>query len=224
MLILAIDTATTDATVAVVRAERVLAEHCKPVTTHSEGLLSMVDECLQDAGVSLSTVDAVVCGEGPGSFTGLRIGMATAKGLCLAAGKPLLCVGSMQALALAAFQQGESGDVVTIMDARRSEVYCATWREGVAVVEPFVCLPDDVARQIDEQEVLLVGDGAVRYAPLVLQTMPRARLATDPDAHRIRAGYLALAAGPLLRAGRYADLGGAVPVYLRAPDIRSPKR
>lgn len=223
MLILAIDTATTVATTAVVHADQIICEHSRSVTTHSEGLLSMVDESLRDAGATLSDLDAIVCGEGPGSFTGLRIGMATAKGLCLAAGKPLLCVGSMHALALAAREQGERADVATILDARRSEVYCALWRAGVAVLEPVVCRPEDVVGRVGAGEVLLVGDGALRYAQVLLQTMQRARLATNPEAHRIRAGYLAIAARPLLRERRYADLGGAAPVYLRAPDIRPPK-
>ena len=101
-MILALDTTTPQAGVALYEKGAVLAVRRARVTTHSEDLLRLVDEVLQTAGVKLDQVEALACAAGPGSFTGLRIVMATVKGLCFALGKPLITVSSLQAMALRA--------------------------------------------------------------------------------------------------------------------------
>lgn len=103
--ILALDTATRRATVAVSRGQTILAEANRDVTTHSEGLIFLIEEALGAAELNIQDIDAVACGRGPGSFTGLRIGMATAKGLCFAAKKPLVTVSSLYALAAVTAEQ-----------------------------------------------------------------------------------------------------------------------
>src|SRR5678815_4486507 len=119
MKILALDTSTLTAGVAAWEEGRVLAERRSRVTTHSDALLAMIDEVLREAGWTPQTADGVACTAGPGSFTGLRIGLATAKGLCFAAGKPLLCIPSLEALAARA----PDGRIAAVMDAHKQEVY-----------------------------------------------------------------------------------------------------
>ncbi len=102
--ILALDTATRHASVALCEDRQLVAESEQEVTTHSERLLSLVDDVLHRGGLTLSDLDGVVCGQGPGSFTGLRIGLSTAKGLCLATGKPLVCLSSLLPLAAAVLE------------------------------------------------------------------------------------------------------------------------
>ncbi len=111
--ILAIDTSTLIASTAIVCGSNVLAQHESGVNTHSERLLSLIDACLQDAHKDLRTdIDAIALGAGPGSFTGLRIGMATAKGLCYAANKPLWLASSLAALALEALSETKERTIV----------------------------------------------------------------------------------------------------------------
>lgn len=133
MLLLALDTATHQATVAVSDGEKPLAQRQCQVTTHSEKLLELIHQALEEVGCVVADLDAVVCGRGPGSFTGLRIGLATAKGLCFAAEKPLVCMSSLVPLALAVEDALCTGAALATGDL-------ASWRgsaqEGAGSVPP----------------------------------------------------------------------------------------
>jgi tRNA threonylcarbamoyladenosine biosynthesis protein TsaB len=219
-LILALDTATRRASVAICRGSDVLAEGSREVTTHSEGLMPLVDEMLRQSGVATADLDAVVCGVGPGSFTGLRIGMATAKGLCFAAGKPLYGVSSLQALALGA---GE-GLVAAVLDARRREVYLGLYRDGEPLMSELVCAPSEVARRLPldpGSNILLAGDGALAYRELLLSSLEGAALAVE-GRHDIEARDLARAALSRIAAGDADDLAAVVPLYIRPSDAKLP--
>src|SRR5512146_871649 len=120
MKILAIDTSTLTAGIGLLDGER-LIERRERVTTHSERLLPNIDEVMREAGLAPRDLDAIACAAGPGSFTGLRIGLATAKGLCFAAGKPLVMVSSLAALAARA----PDGRCCATIDAFKNEVYAA---------------------------------------------------------------------------------------------------
>lgn len=223
--ILALDTATRQATAAVTRGPVILAEAGREVTTHSEGLLGLIQEVLDEAGVAVTGLDAVACGRGPGSFTGLRIGMATAKGLCLAGGMPLLCVSSLLPLGRGAWRwlvnegREPTGLTAAVLDARRNEVFCGLFRGGEAAGEERVLSPEGAAAYLAEQgePTLLCGDGALLYR----EQLP-GELA-PPDLHAISAGHLALGALPRLLAGEADDLHTAVPTYIRASDAKLPK-
>ena len=221
MRVLALDTATTEATVAVCDGDRVVCERGRTVTTHSEGLLELVDEALGEAGFGVDALDGIACGEGPGSFTGLRIGLATAKGLCFASAKPLLCVPSMVGVAGPLAVAGEARVVAVVLDARRGEVFCGLYRAGEPLGDPVLLPPSAVRDYLAEEvdgEVVLAGDGATRYHA---EQMPGLALALD-GFHRIRAGPLALYGRRRLIAGEAEPLERAVPRYLRAPDVRLP--
>ena len=226
-VILGLDTATRQATVAVTRGEQVLAQAGLQVTTHSEGLLQLIHDTLRRAGLAgVSELDGVACGRGPGSFTGLRIGLATAKGLCLATEKPLLCVSSLLPLGRGAWRwlrgqddRDEQTLVAAVLDARRKEVFCGLFRGGEPAGEERLLSPDGAAQWLGhlDEPLLLCGDGASLYG----DTLP-GELAPEDELHAIQARHLCLAALPRLQAGDTDDLDEAVPTYLRASDARLP--
>jgi tRNA threonylcarbamoyladenosine biosynthesis protein TsaB len=126
--VLGIDTATNIASVAVLDGNVVLAETRSETAGHRADLLVLVDAVCVGAGITARDLDAVAIGAGPGSFTGLRIGMATAKGIAFAAQRPLWAVSSLAALAHAELEADPSGVVVAVLDARRGEVYAGAYR------------------------------------------------------------------------------------------------
>lgn len=187
MKLLALDTSTLIPSIAVVTAD--VSAHVHPradaapspsssparVSCHSDNLLGMIDEALEEAQLSLGEIDGIVVGVGPGSFTGLRIGMATAKGLAFAAGKPLWGVSSLAALALELVGAGSADEAalyVPVLDARRSEVFAGFYQcegPGVrAVASDCVLTPVKLAAHVAElakpgQRVIIGGDAGELY-------------------------------------------------------------
>ncbi|HUH02250.1 MAG TPA: tRNA (adenosine(37)-N6)-threonylcarbamoyltransferase complex dimerization subunit type 1 TsaB [Kofleriaceae bacterium] len=179
MIVLAIDTSTLRASVALVqedpdRAPRVLAERAGDTARHSDNLLPLIDQVLADAGRAIADVEAVAIGAGPGSFTGLRIGMATAKGLAFSMNVPLWAASSLAALALdGAAALAPGAIVVAVLDARRDEIFTGAFRVAAAgTIEPLgaeaVLAPGDLASHLQELGVSstahIVGDGLAAYA------------------------------------------------------------
>lgn len=170
MIRIALETATPVGTVAVGRGDRVLAEAGLGVQTrHAESLVPALAVALELAGIERTEVSEVVVGAGPGSFTGVRVAAATAKGLVAALGLPLLAYPSLLALAA-----GVPSDrpVCALFDARRGEVYGGCWRVGAAGIEtvlaPMVGLVADVVDATRSVSPLFVGDGAIRYRDALL--------------------------------------------------------
>jgi tRNA threonylcarbamoyladenosine biosynthesis protein TsaB len=215
--ILALDTATLMAGVAVFRADdgRVLAERRRVVTTHSEALLQLVDEALREAAVEPRALDAIVCGAGPGSFTGLRIGLATAKGLCFALGRPLVMVSSLEALAARA----PDGRACAVIDAHKGEVYAGLFavERGVprALGEERVLAPAALADELRSGGLVLVGDGVLRYRELFAAPLDEDGAPRPADVARL--GALRLAAG------ERSDLALAAPKYIRPSEAERMK-
>lgn len=199
MLILAFDTATGTATAALVRDGVVLGE----TTAGSRDLLVAIDGLLDGAGVTPLDLDGIVCGVGPGSFTGVRIGLAHARGLALALDVPVAGVSTLAALARGAQDSGHAG-AVAVVDARRSEVFAGTGGEERCVA------PAELAFAAG---TVLVGDGAVRY---------RAELEgrggiVPPDASPLHVPH---ARSHALLAGPFGAVDEVLPAYLRAPDAK----
>lgn len=194
MLILSFDSATSTATAALVRDGELLGERAVP----SRGLLAAIDELLVAAGVAPTDLDAVACGVGPGSFTGLRIGLAHARGLALALEVPVAGVSTLAALAA-----GAPG-AMPVIDARRSEVFALV--DGAEVCVRPEELPLDPGG-------LCVGDGAVRYRGLL--EAGGAHVPPDgSELHLPRGRFHALVASD------FGAVDDVLPVYLRAPDAR----
>lgn len=192
MLTLALDTATPRSSCALLSGEELLGER----ETKAIAVLAAADELLAEAGFSAADLDKIVCGTGPGSFTGIRIGLAVARGLALALDLPLAGVST-----LAALQAGAPG-CLPVIDGSRKEVFSLI--EG----RPTVTRPEDLE---PAPGTLCVGDGAVRYRAV----LEAAGADIPPDAselHLVRARFharLATEFGP-------ADL--IEPLYLRIPD------
>ncbi len=194
MLILAYDTATDKATSAVVRDGETLAERVSAPRL----ILEDVDELVREAGIEPAELDGIVVGTGPGSFTGLRMGLAAARALAFALDLPVAGVSTLAALAA-----GAPG-ALPVIDARRREVF--TLVEG----EPAAVAPDELAGSLDNN-TRLVGDGAVRYRD-VFSAAGSVVPPDDSDLHVPRAS---------LHAGLAHDFGPAdevEPIYVRAPD------
>jgi tRNA threonylcarbamoyladenosine biosynthesis protein TsaB len=224
--LLVVDTATLLASVAVVEGAptgtappvRVLGRAAAAVTTHSETLLTLVAEALRQAGLAPAAVDAVGCGAGPGSFTGLRIGLCTAKGLCFATGKPLVMASSLRALALGVAPAAGGALVGAVFDAKKGEVYCGFYRGAAAesVTDEVAIAPGAFAAHAAAvaagAPLLLVGSGVRAYAAEVAAAPGARLLDAPPGPDAVEVGRLCLerlgTTGPV-------DLATAAPAYVR---------
>lgn len=168
MRILALDSSGLVASVALVEDDVLLAEYTVNYKkTHSQTLLPMLDEVAKMIELDLQSVDAIAVAGGPGSFTGLRIGSATAKGLGLALDKPLVSVPTVDALAWNCY--GSSSVICPMMDARRDQVYTGVYRfdgeDFVVVQEQYPAAVEEIAARLNElgHPVMILGDGVPVY-------------------------------------------------------------
>lgn len=221
MRILALDTATMISSVAIAEQTdegvRALDARDSSVGTHSDSLVGLIDEALAAVGSTLDDVDAIAVGAGPGSFTGLRIGMATAKGLAFAADKPLWVVSSLAALASEhALTATADPLIVAVMDAKRQEVYAGCFRATGAgrvrsVSEERVMAPEDLPQLIDNPDgrpIEIVGDAIAVYGEKLTDVGTLMREARPTPA--------AMGVARMALAGERADgLTSATPVYIR---------
>jgi len=141
---------------------------------HAAMTAPFVDKVLKDNGLKVSDCDAVCVSEGPGSYTGLRVGSSTAKGLCFAAGIPLLAVSTLEVLAVGAVQRGLVPDgcryIVPMIDARRMEVYTALFSpkgECLSEISALVVDCGSFSGQLSEGKVLFIGDGAEKCSSVL---------------------------------------------------------
>lgn len=184
MRVLAIDSSGLTATVAIMEDEQTVAEYTVNYKkTHSQTLLPMIDEIVEMVDADLSDVDAIAVAGGPGSFTGLRIGSATAKGLGLALGKPLIHVPTVDAMAYSVY--GCEDIICPIMDARRKQVYTGMYSFAPETAEDTVCvkyqfrvLCAQMALSVEElvrrlniygRRVVFLGDGVPVYREMLLE-------------------------------------------------------
>jgi tRNA threonylcarbamoyladenosine biosynthesis protein TsaB len=179
---------------------------------HAERLLAAAEAALEEAGLRWEDVERLAVGVGPGSFTGLRIGIATARALAQARGLPTVGVSSLEALARGA----PGGEIVlAVLDARRGEAFAAAWRDGRLALAPAALSPEALAERVRALPAtpLAVGDGAVRFrGPL---EAAGALVPPDEDgAHRLRAEHVCR----LGAEGTPTDRDALLPDYLREPD------
>ena len=219
MLTLGIETAADVCAVALLDGDAVLV--CSSVhvpRAHGRRLAPLVAEALAHAGRTPDALDLVAVSAGPGSYTGLRIGMATAKGLCLATGAGLATVPTLRALAEGADAGG--GAVVVALPSRRGEVYAAVYAGGAAVREPTALALADLDAWLPappDAPLALGGPGADRVAEAASGRAWR-RLALVPDA--VAVARLGQAEA---RAGRLADVAAAEPAYLKPVAATRPR-
>lgn len=214
------DTATDDTAVAALRDGELLYASAVGASgdgrpAHATRLLAEVENAAAAAG-GWEDVGRIAAGVGPGSFTGLRIGLATANALGQALGVEVVGVGTLAALARGATSAADGRAVLALLDARRGEVFAGLYDvAGAAVWEPFVSGPAELADRVGElsQPPLAVGSGAIRFRDELQKS--GAGLPPDADpAHRVAAVHLCTAAESVAT----ADRGPISPIYLRPPD------
>jgi tRNA threonylcarbamoyladenosine biosynthesis protein TsaB len=232
MRVLALDTTTRAGSVALIEDDRVITEHSgDPARSHAERLPGDLMRLLEEVGCALSDVDAFAVAAGPGSFTGLRIGIATMQGLAFVCRRPIVAVSMLDALAQQASRELSPGSLVAAwMDAHRHEVFSALYRVSDApafTVERLV--EEEAARAGDPAAVLkrwasllsfggvavYVGDGAEAYASLIRATPGNARVMAAPAV----AATIGLMAVSRAKRGETVDPAGVQPIYVRRPDV-----
>jgi tRNA threonylcarbamoyl adenosine modification protein YeaZ/ribosomal-protein-alanine acetyltransferase len=232
MKIISLDTSGLVCTVAVTEDDRLLSEFSiQHKITHSELLLPMMEQIKERLSLDLNTVDAIAVSAGPGSFTGLRIGVATAKGLCLALNKPLIAVPTLDALAYNLY--GNENIICPMMDARRSQVYTGIYtfvpeKESEDQHEVFykmkTLMPQaamsvaEIADRLNQigKRVVLLGDGIPVYRDKLDDLLKVDYILAPPLANRQRAAALSALAAEYFRKGKLADTDSFAPEYLRA--------
>ena len=221
-LLLAVESATARAFVALLRGERLLVEIAlddgRPV---SETLLPAIDAALDLAGLTLEGVGAFAVSIGPGSFTGLRVGLATVKGLAFGSERPVAAVPTLAALARTA--GAGPAPVAALLDAQRGEVYAAAFRDGEAE-QPLAALPEAVyapARlaALLPEECLLVGEGAEAHAEVLVRGT--GRRVVSAELGRPRALQVGVLGARLLRAGLGRPAAELVPRYVRRAEAEA---
>ena len=219
MLILAFETTAKAGSVALLEDGKLLAENYQNTgLTHSQTLMVMGSDMLKAAGKTMAAVGAVAVAEGPGSFTGVRIGVAAAKGLAWGGEIPCYGVSTLEAMArtLGAYQ----GWVCPVMDARRSQVYNALFYVNCGVLErrteDRAIALSDLAEELKhaEEPIFLVGDGSNLTYNTLKDSIPNLVLPPEHRMHQ-RASGVALAAAAKIAAGESGDGAALTPNYLR---------
>ncbi|MBC8544353.1 tRNA (adenosine(37)-N6)-threonylcarbamoyltransferase complex dimerization subunit type 1 TsaB [Bianquea renquensis] len=223
MIVLAIEASAQVASVAVQRDEMLMAEQMiNGKLTHSETLMPMVQSVMCQAELEPNDLDMLAVTVGPGSFTGLRIGAATVKGLALGLDIPVMPLPTLEVLAYGAVLADEL--LVPIMDARRGQVYAALYRRKDdalgCVQEAAVLTVEDLIQRLGEQEgpCVVLGDGIPPYGERLRETLgPRVKVA-PPHLRYLRAGAAAALALAHCREGMLPVRGDDIElVYLRKP-------
>ena len=221
MKILALDCSGLVASVALLSDDVMVAEHTLCYKrTHSETLLPMLDALRSECDLDLSSVDAIAVSGGPGSFTGLRIGSSTAKGLALALDVPIVSVPTVDALAYNLF--GTAGLICPLMDARRMQTYTGLYRfesDGTFTVLREACaVPiEEIIEDINSrgEQVCFLGDGVPVFRDRIAELAAVSYTFTPAHLARQRAGAVASLGALYYTAGRTQSHGEHHPEYLR---------
>lgn len=220
MKILGLDSSGIVASVAVVEDDNLVAEYTVNYKkTHSQTLLPMLDQVAKMTELDLDTIDAVAVAAGPGSFTGLRIGSATAKGLGLALKKPLIGVPTVEALAYNLYDA--SGLICPIMDARRSQVYTGIYRfadHRLETVEDQMAVPiGELLEKLNRygEKVIFLGDGVPVFRSVIEETLKVSCSFAPAHVNKQRAAAVAALGQVYYREGKIQTAAEHAPDYLR---------
>ena len=224
MKILAIDSSGMVASVAIVEDDNLIAEYSVNYKkTHSQTLLPMVDEIVRMIELDTATIDAIAVAAGPGSFTGLRIGSATVKGLAQALGKPVVAVPTVDALAYNLY--GTGALVCPLMDARRNQTYTGIYEfTKIKDVYTMSCIMEQCAVDVNEvidvlnemgREVVFLGDGVPVFHDQLEERLKVSHTYAPAFMNRQRAAALATLAMDYFAEGRVTTAAEYAPIYLR---------
>lgn len=220
MIILGIETSTKTGSVAVVSENGVIAQYSLNIeVTHSERLMSTVDRVLKDTCIAFSNLVGFAVAIGPGSFTGLRIGLSTVKGLALATGNPVAAVPTLQALAwnlpYAVYP------VCPLLDARKNEVYAALYRfdeKALVQVLPEAVIPIARLAEWISEKTVFTGEGSQIYRTDIQKVFGE-RAVFAPQSAILPSGASVAEIGlHMIKSGKQAELDSLTPMYIRRPE------
>lgn len=225
LLILAIDTTTLSCSVALLQEDTILAEMSLNIhKTHSERLMPLLDQMLTESGIEREEIEAVAAAAGPGSFTGLRIGVSTARALAQALNIPAVPVCTLEALADSV--PTPDALICPLLDARRNQIYTAIYKRQLKKPFKLETLLAPTAIDLNElieslqsfdQPVTFIGEGLHSYDQVLAEALPSARISPAPF-RLCRASLVALRARILLQDKPDASYLELLPVYLRRPE------
>ena len=215
--LLAADTSAKTATVALFENGSLIAEYTQNIgLTHSEGFLPLLETMLNITGRDISEIDYYAVTNGPGSFTGLRIGVSTIKGLAHAQNKPLIMLSTLDALSenIPAF----SGYVCPMLDARRQEVYTAVYQNGVKLLEDTPLSLTELFSYLKTKrgKVLFLGDGAVNYRDIIRKELKHKAVFAPEHLMLQRASSVGSAAMRQIESGNTISYNEVTIRYLKA--------
>ncbi len=227
MKILAVDTATQTCSIAICENLSLLAESTLfRRQTHSRHLLEMIHQTINMSGTELDEIDGFAVTRGPGSFTGLRIGLSCVKGLAYAKDKPVVSVSSLEVLATqAAINISSRGPdsviLCPLLDARKKEVYFTGFKKDndrLVQVQPEMGLPPENLPRHIKGHCILMGDGAVLYRDLLTRLFKEHALFLPLQHNYIRAHSIAILSLERFKKGSFDDLSSLAPEYIRKSD------
>jgi tRNA threonylcarbamoyladenosine biosynthesis protein TsaB len=220
-IILGIETATTICSVALVKDGKLLAvRESEGSKEHSAALTGYIADVLAEAGLTFQELDAVAVSMGPGSYTGLRIGVSSAKGLCYALDKPLIAIDTLKSLAWSALQKCskeklniENTVFSPMLDARRMEVYTAIFDASLNVIKPVNALvvTENAFDEIADKNIICFGEGAAKCKPLLEAKSSISFL----DTITLSGESICMLAEGEFRKGNFADVAYCEPFYLK---------
>jgi tRNA threonylcarbamoyladenosine biosynthesis protein TsaB len=213
MVVLALDTTTRAGSCALARDGVVVLERSSDTAEHASRLPRDLMTLLEEAGVALASVDVFAVATGPGSFTGLRIGIATMQGLAFAGAKPLIGISSFAALA----REALAPRTATWIDAWRGEVYAAVYDDGRVTRGPSVVHPAHELEALRGHSTRFIGDGAAIYREQIAETMGGQGTFAMPIAPLL-AGTVARLADEAARRGECPPPHAIRPIYVRRSD------
>lgn len=223
-LILNIETATEVCSVGLSKGQQLigLKENFQQYS-HASQITILIRQCLEEAGYSLTDLDAVAVSKGPGSFTALRIGIATAKGICYSLEKPLIAIDTLQAIALGCFlKKKKEALYCPMIDARRMEVYTAFYTASNEPLQEAKALIVDAhafeAQIAAKQSVVFCGNGAEKCRSVLQAEWFEFSQTTCSAAH------MPILSNKAFTAKEFVDLAYFEPFYLKSPNITTPKK
>ncbi len=217
MKVLGVDTSTSCGSVGLIDHGEVVFDYLLNIpVTHSQRLLSAIEFVLREASCPIETLAGWAIALGPGSFTGLRIGASTVKGLAFATGKPVAGVSTLDALVS---QVSPTPYLICpILDARKKEVYTAFYRYEKGLIkrqsDDQAIRPEDLIQRIQEKTIF-IGDGAKTYRDLFLGSLPSLALFPSSPLHHSHGSIVAKLGSELLQRGECLDLATFAPIYVR---------
>lgn len=222
--VLGINTSTIFGSVGLVDEDRVIGEYSLNIpVTHSERLMTSIDRLLTDTRVHLDEIEGYAVTRGPGSFTGLRIGIATVKGLAFATGRPVVAVSSLEALASNLCDS--PNEICPVLDARKKEIYAARFRIASSgrlrrLTPDRVLSPGDLVREI-HGPVTFLGDGLEVYGPFLRRRLGSRAFFVNPALGHIHGAVVARIGLGRLKRGETLDLVSLVPHYIRRSEAET---